>query len=218
MSKDARAELIQALATFGFEVESDATSTLMALLPLTIFAKPDKVLTAFVGRIEGSTVRAFHYAHTYQDHDGSFRSAEEFLIVAQHPMIRGDARISPDAKAFGGAAALIDTLLWIPPFTLIKAIQYLMGPGEPDRVVGSEEFDRLYRVYAASDAAAREAIPEALRAMLVQLRFQGRIELRAGALLYTVNGVTRLERERVLQAFSYAAPLLSAAASSAAYR
>lgn len=218
MSKDARAESIQALAAFGFEVDPDATSTLMAWSPMSIFAKPDKVLTAFVGRIEASTVRAFHYAYAYQDADGAFRSAEEFLIVAQHPMIRGGARISPDAKAFGGMAALIDTLLWIPPFTLIKALQYLMGPGEPDRIVGSEEFDRLYRIHAASDAAAREAIPEALRAMLVQLRFQGRIELHAGAMLYTVNGVTRLEKERVLQAFSYAAPLVSAAVSGAAYR
>ena len=221
MSKqgDALTEAREALRAYGFEVETEAASALSPWLPLKAFAKPDKVTLTATGRIESSEVSAFQYTYTYTDHEGQVRSAEELLVVAQHPRIRGGARIAPDAKNWGGIAAFIDAVLWIPPFTLIKAMQYLVGSAEPDRTLGNADFDRLYLVYAESDEQARAAIPEALRAMMLKLRFRGRIELRPGAILYTVDGGVRFEKETLIRALGYAAPRVSAALEpGAAYR
>ena len=209
--RDPLAEATEALAPYGFDVEHRGATALSAWLPLGIFAQPDTLGPAAFGRIEASTVSAFHYSYSYTDADGQWHTADELLIVAQHPMIRGDARISPDAKEWGGVAAFIDAFLWIPPFTLIKAVQLLVASANPDRLVGDADFDRLYRIHAASDAEARAAIPAALRTMLLKLRFRGRIELRRGALLYAVDGATRFERETLIRVLGYAAPLVSAA-------
>ena len=209
----------EALRPFGFEVDPTGASAIATWLPFKIFHTPDAYGAAAVGRIESSTVGAFQYTYTYTDSEGHSHSAEDLLIVAQHPMIRGDARITVDAKEWGGLAAFIDVMLWIPPFTLIKAIQLLGTSHDPDRIVGDAEFDRLYRISAASDAEARAAIPQALRAMLLQLRFRGRIELRRGALIYALEGATSFDAETLKRVLGYAAPLVSAAVEpTAAYR
>lgn len=217
--QDEFAATVESLRTYGFEVEAQGATALSAWLPLSLFAKPDTLGSAAFGRIESSEVSAFQYMYSYGDGEGQVHTAEELVIVARHPQIRGGARIAPDAKNWGGIAAFIDAVLWIPPFTLIKAMQYLIGSHEPDRTLGNADFDRLYLVYAESDVEARAAIPEALRAMMLKLRFRGRIELRRGALVYAVDGATRFEKESLIRALGYAAPLVSAALDpSAAYR
>lgn len=212
-------EAREALRPFGFEVDPTGASAIATWLPFKLFATPNSVGAAAVGRIESSEVSAFQYEYTTTDSDGYSHSNIELVIVAQHPMIRGDARITVDASEWGGLAAFIDVMLWIPPFTLIKAIQLLGAAYDPDRVVGDAEFDRLYRISAASDAEARAAIPQALRTMLLQLRFRGRIELRRGALLFAIDGATRFDNETLIRVLGYVAPLVSAAVEpSAAYR
>ena len=209
----------EALGPFGFEVDPTGASAIATWLPFQLFAAPGVLGAAASGRVESSAVSAFQYAYTYTDSEGQSHTGEELLIVAQHPMIRGDARITVDAKEWGGLPAFIDVMLWIPPFTLIKAFELLRASHDPDRVVGDAEFDRLYCISAASDAEAHAAIPQALRAMLLQPHFRGRIELRRGALIYALDGATHFDKETLLRVLGYAAPLVSAALPpSAGYR
>ena len=212
-------EAREALRPFGVEVDPTGASAIATWLPFKLFAPPNSVGAAASGRVESSAVSAFQYAYTYTDSEGQSHAGEELLIVAQHSRIRGDARITVDAKEWGGLPAFIDVMLWIPPVTLIKAFELLRASHDPDRVVGDAEFDRLYCISAASDAEARAAIPQALRAMLLQLRFRGRIELRRGALIYALDGATHFDKETLLRVLGYAAPLVSAALPpSAGYR
>jgi hypothetical protein len=86
-----------------------------------------------------------------------------------------------------------------------------MNARDPDRTVGDADFDRLYRVRAASDSAAAHAITPALREVCVRLRFRGAVELRPGVLIYSPYE-HRLDEKTAVPALGVGAAFLAALA------
>ncbi|MFO0560840.1 MAG: hypothetical protein U0269_22675 [Polyangiales bacterium] len=110
------------------------------------------------------------------------------LAIVQHPALSATVDISADWKASTGGA-IANALLWIPPFTFVKAFQYMAEAKNPDHVVGQKEFDKRFVVHSPSEEMAREAISPALGELLVSEDFKGSFALRPGAALVRfVNG------------------------------
>ena len=131
-------------------------------------------------------------------------------MVAQYPRIEGGAAFGPELREWSDVARAIDALFWIPPFTFLKVFQWMQAQQHPDRTAGHGEFDRLYRVRAVSDAAAQRAMSPRLRETCVRLALEGTVELRPGAVLYSVRGCG-FDSEGMLRALGYAAPLMVSA-------
>lgn len=104
------------------------------------------------------------------------------LAIVQHPALEATVDISADWKATTGGA-IANALLWIPPFTFVKAFQYAAEAKNPDHVVGQKEFDKRFVVHAPSEAMAKAAISPALGELLVSADFKGSFALRPGAAL-----------------------------------
>jgi hypothetical protein len=200
----------QALAPSGFRLANERARELVAWTPLVLHATPETYSAAAFGRIEDAEVGVFDYGYSSTDAEGRTHSHDQLVVVAQYPRIEGGAAFSPDLREWSQVALVLDALLWIPPFTFLKVFQWLSAEQHPDRTVGHGEFDRLYRVRAPSDAAAQRAIPPRLRDTCVRLALQGTVELRPGAVLYSVRGCG-FDAEGVVRALGYAAPLMVAA-------
>lgn len=200
-----------AVAAYGFEVASPRARELADWAPFAIHATPERYEAAAFGRIDEAEVAAFEYLYSTTDAEGQSHSHSQLVVIAQYPRIEGGAAFSPEPREWSGVARAIDALFWIPPFTLLKVIQWLGESRHPDRQLGHAEFDRLYRVRADSDAAAQRAITPRLRDTAVRLAFQGNVELRPGAVIYSVAGCS-FDGVGLVRALGYAAPLVVAAA------
>jgi hypothetical protein len=173
-------------------------------------------VAAAFGQIEGHRVEAFEYLYSGSDNDGNTVQYDQLLVAVEHPWVQGDASFRPEQREWSTVAAALDALLWIPPFTFLKAIQLLNESRNPDRVVGHAEFDRLYVVHAASDEAARRAIPTPLRDLAVRIGFRGTVELRAGLLLFAPQ-LPRFDASSIVQTLGIAAALVGAFAAPASH-
>ena len=202
-------EAARAIAPYGFVTDPARASLLRNFQPLAELSEPDHYKIAAFGRIEDADVAAFEYAYSYKDSEGRSHSSTRLVIVVAHPMIAGSASLSPDGREWDAFQGVLDVIFWIPPFTFLKAIQLLNESRNPDIVVGHAEFDRLYLVHAASEAAAREAFTAELRDLLPRIGFRGTLELRPGYLLFTVHGA-RFDEQTLPNALGHVAPLLAA--------
>lgn len=198
-----------ALAPFGFVFRPDEAARVRRYLPLREASAPEHLVTACFGRIEDATVEAFEYESSSTDSDGNTSWSTSTLVAVHHPAIPGGASIHPDWPQWSTAAAVIDAVFWIPPFTILKLFQLAFAARNPDRIVGDADFDRLYVVHAGSDAEARAALTPALREALLRLRFRGTLELRPGALLYSPHDY-RFDAETAVSAIGVATVLLGA--------
>lgn len=207
--RDAR--LAAALAPHGFAVANERARELEAWAPLAIHAAPESYESAAFGRIENADVAVFEYGYSVEDAGGLRHPRSEMVVIALYPGIEGGAAFGPEPREWNEMTRAFDTFLWVPPFTFLKAIEWMEAQRRPDRTVGHGEFDRLYRVRAISDAAAQRAIPPRLRDTCVRLAMEATVELRRGAILYSVRGCG-FDREGVFRALGYAAPLMVSAA------
>lgn len=199
-----------ALAPYGFTVDLPSAAQIFEYRPLRVHATPETPVVAAHGRVGESTVSAYEYDYSRRDAEGNVSRSSELVVVAHHPRLLGGAAFVPEHREWNTTAQVLDVLFWIPPFTLLKAFEWLAESRDPDRNVGHAEFDRLYRVRAASDAAAQRAISPRLRETAVRLGFYGYAELRDGVLLYSVNRCA-FDGEGVVRALGYAAPLIASA-------
>lgn len=206
------AGVAHALAPYGFVVDARRAGQLRAYEPFTYFAAPEGYAAGVFGTIEGATVEAYEYDYTSTDSEQQVSHYSALAIAVHHPWVRGGASFGPEHKEWTTTGALLDALLWIPPFTILKVFQYAMENTNPDRTVGDADFDRLYRVRADSDEAAQRAIPPALRSLCVRMAFHGSIELHPGVLLYQPQAVSRLDPATVIPTLGMAAAFLGALA------
>jgi hypothetical protein len=199
------------IAPFGFVTDPARATQLATFLPLAELSNPERYCTAAFGRIEGADVAAFEYEYSTMNSDGSPCWYDTLLIAVADPRIEGRVSLRPDYPEWSTTNAVLNLVMWVPPFTVVKALDLLLQRRNPDRLVGHEEFDRLYVVHAASDADAKDAITPELCDLLPRLGFRGTLEIRPGLLLYTVRE-TRFDGETLVQALGYAAPLFAATA------
>jgi hypothetical protein len=209
-SRDDRlCEAAAALAPYGFRLDDSLAKGLRAYEPLAELEVPAHYVVGVSGHVEGIPVEAFEYEYATSIQDGSTTYGDQLVVAVQHPAIRGTASFFADPKQWSSAAAFVDAFLWVPPFTLLKAFQLLFESKSPDRTVGDADFDRLYVVHAASDEAARLAIPPALRAAVLRAGFRGTVELRPGVLLYAPS-TGRLDSDHAVGAIGLAPYFLGA--------
>lgn len=197
-----------ALAPYGFRLDPQRANNVLSYTPFAAIVAPSTCHMAVFGQIESARVEAYEYTYQSTDAEGGVTYADEFVVVVQHPWIVGGATFAPDLRAWGGVYSVIDALLWIPPFTLVKLVQ-LFGDKEPDRVVGHGEFDRLYKVRAASDDDAARAIPQGLRELFVRAQLRATVELRPGVLLYSLFD-HRLDDKTAVAAVGFAGAIIAA--------
>lgn len=218
--QERQAAAAAAVAPYGFRLVPPENERLkMQLAPFALHSSPDRCRATAFGKIDDADVYALDYDYSYRDADGNDQTSSQMIVAVYHPRIAGGAAFMPDMKHWSGVAAALDMMLWVPPFTFVKAFQLFLEAKNPDRVVGHAEFDRLYVVRAASDADAARAISPKLRETVVRLAFRGTVELRESLLLYSVQGCS-FDGEGLLTALRYAAPLTLAAMTDAgaAYR
>jgi hypothetical protein len=198
-----------ALAPYGMVMDARRAGELRQYEPFAELSTPSGYTTAVHGRVDDAPLEAYEYTYATTDSEGRRTYENEIAVVLRHAWIRGTASLRPDQKQWSSAAAALDVLLWIPPFTLVKAIQHLNESKNPDRTIGDVEFDRLYAIHAASDEAARQAIPPSLRSAILAVRFRGVIELRPGVLVYSPYGMG-LDERTAIKAIGFAAYFLAA--------
>lgn len=189
----------RALHPYGFTMDWRYAQGLRQYEPFAELHAPAEYITACFGTIEGARVEAYEYEYTTHRtiqtgpagpngmvHTMDVTERQTALaVVVHHPWIRGGASFVADLAAWGTLGSVVNALLWIPPFTIAKIAMALMDRKNPDREVGDAEFDRRYKVHAASEEAARAAIPPALREVCTHIDFRGAVELRPGLLIYS---------------------------------
>ncbi len=203
---DAAANVI---APYGFRFDDSAASDVQQYLPFREAPTPERYNTACRGRIEDAVVEGYEYAYSVDAGEAGPQWATHTLIVVQHRSIGGTASFAPDPKEWSRVAAALDWITWVPPFAVVKLIQWINESKNPDRNVGDAEFDRLYKVHAASDEAAREGLPPALRRAALKIGYHGSLETRPGLLLYSPVR-ERLDPETIVGAFGLGTLFLGA--------
>jgi hypothetical protein len=199
----------QVLAPYGFTLDRSRADGIRRYEPFSIFGTPSSYTACVHGRIDDVPIEAYEYDCTSSDSDGNTTYYDQLVVVVPHPNVEGSVAFDVDRRHWSGAAAVLDALLWIPPFTILKAIQLLNRAANPDRTVGHEAFDRLYVVRAESDEAAQRGIPPALRDAVVRLGFFGAMELRPGLIMYSLHG-GRLDANSAVSVLGLAPMLLAA--------
>jgi hypothetical protein len=188
-----RAERLEAAAHVlrgaGFAVEPARANALCTYAPFVLLPTPTAYVTSARGEIEGRLVELFEYESTSTESDGSSSQNTELVVVAHHRNIRGGACFAPDWPKWGGVAAFIDAIFWLPPFILLKAVQLAVRVANPKRTVGHEAFDHLFVARADSDEAARAAIPRALCDVVSGELLKVTVELRAGVMVFAPHGL-----------------------------
>jgi hypothetical protein len=124
----------------------------------------------------------YHGTGIHTEHERYTAHVSGTLAILQHPEVRETVDVLTDWRA-STAGAIVNALLWIPPFTFVKPFQYAALAKNPDREIGHEEFDRRFLVRAASAEAAQAAIHPALGELLVASDFKGRLSMRPGAVI-----------------------------------
>lgn len=208
------------VAPYGFRLVPPETERLkLQLAPFALHSSPIRCRATVYGKIDNAEVYALEYDYTSRDANGKRRTSSKLIVAVYHPGIAGGAAFVNDQTQSSSVLAAVDLLMWLPPFTFVKAFQLLAEQNNPDRSVGDAEFDQRYVVRATSDADAARAITPRLRETVVRLGFQGTVELRENLLIYSVHRC-RFDGEGLLTALRYAAPLALAAMTvpDAAYR
>ncbi len=118
--------------------------------------------------------------HTEYEHDS--RRVMGTLAIVQHPAVTERVDSLADWTATTGGA-IVNALLWVPPFTVVEAFQYAARSQNPDHEVGHEAFDRRFLVHAESAESAQRAVHPSLGELLVASDFKGRLAMRPGAAL-----------------------------------
>lgn len=203
------ASAARAIAPYGFRFDPSRASGLKQYLPLREAATPEHYVTACFGHIEDAAVEGYEYEYSSTDNEGNTSWHRKTLVAVQHPSIRGAGSICPDEKEWSTLAAAFDLITWVPPFVIVKIAMWINEGNNPDRTVGDAEFDRLYKVHAASDEAARESFSPALRRAALKIGFRGTLELRPGLLLYTPYRES-FDGETIVGAFGIATVFIAA--------
>lgn len=205
------AELSQALTPHGFMVQprSGGHEILSRFLPLKEFTAPEEYGSSVVGRIEGRDVGVTEYRYSSTDNEGNTSWSADYVAVVLDPNIQGVASIVNDWK-HGTGGKILNAALWIPPFTIVKAIQLIFDSQNPDLVLGHGEFDSRYKVHAESKAVAESVFHQGFREALLQMDFRGRLEVRHGAMLFALHD-TKFALDGLMKTLGHV-PLLLAAA------
>lgn len=199
----------EALRPYGFVVQRAFAEGLRAYEPFALFPRPGGYLVGAEGSIEGERVEAYEYTYPPPGPEGPTLTSTVLVVAVHHRSIRGAAAFAPVEREWSALASLIDTALWVPPFTFFKVFQLLEAQRNPDRQIGEGDFDRLYEIRAASASAAREAIPPSLVRVTLGMAFRGAVEVRPGVLLYSVPGA-RFEADGIVPALGIGAAFLGA--------
>jgi hypothetical protein len=197
------------IAPYGFRFDASRAADLKQYLPLREAAAPASYVTGCFGRIEDAVVEGYEYEYTSSDTDGNTSWHSATLIAVQHRAIAGTASFAPEWKEWSTVAAAFDAITWVPPFILVKIVQWLAESSNPDRTVGDADFDRLYKVHGASDEAARAGLPPALRSAALRIGFRGTLETRPGLLLYAPYGES-FDAKTIVSAFGIATVFIGA--------
>lgn len=203
-------EITRAVVPLGFTVlpEPAAFDYMKPLLPMQGHTTPDGYGIAVVGTIEHCNVQVISGEYSSRDNEGNEQWSDILLTIIEHPAVRATAIVHPDWK-HSTAGAIVNKLLWIPPFTIVKLIQIVFDNATPDLVIGEPAFDSMFKVNAESVELAQQAIPPALRRYLVESQFDGMIVTRPGAIVYRTNAA-RVDAESVLATLALATPLIAA--------
>jgi len=205
--KASRREAAAILERNGFVCDTPPKDALKPYQPW-IFQEPDLPTFHARGMVGGADVEIYHYdvERTGDDPSGEAGVLKtELLALVHHPLIAGEAKIQPDVGEWSKLAKVIDAVAWLPPFTVLTAaewgIRQVLGRNHPDRNLGHPEFDRLYLIHSPSDEIAARAVPPALRELLLRMKFFGKIELRQGLMMLTVEkaDLTILELGRLME-------------------
>jgi hypothetical protein len=201
----------QAVTPHGFTAQYRGASDgiLRRFMPLKEFSPPEAFEAAVLGQIEGRDVAVAEYATSSTDDEGNVSWTRSHLAVVLDPNFVGTASIINDWK-FGTGGAILNAALWIPPFTIVKAIQLIFDSKNPDHELGDRDFDKRYKVHAESAELAANVFHPAFRAAILQMQFQGAIELRHGAMLFNVRGA-KFDAEGVMKTLGHVPLLLHAA-------
>lgn len=203
-------EIARAVASLGFIVrpEPAAYEYMKPLLPMQGHNTPEGYGIAVVGEVERCNVQIITGEYSSTDNEGNEHWTEMMLAIIEHPSARGTAIVHPDWK-HSTAGAIVNKLLWIPPFTIVKFIQIIFDHATPDLVLGEPDFDAMFKVNAESVALAQQAIPPSARRYLVESKFDGMIVTRPGALVYRLDDA-KVDAAGVLATLAIAAPLIAA--------
>jgi hypothetical protein len=185
------AQIAQTLSPYGFSLQPErgAAAVLQGFTPFELFRAPESYSSVVAGQIDGRAVAVAQYEYTSTDNEGNTSTISEHITVVHDHNIRGVAGLATDwTKTAVGA--FINAALWIPPFTIVKAIQLLFDSKHPDREVGQADFDTRYKIRAVNDEVARTVFHPAFQQALLRCSFDGTLEVRHGALLYTLSGST----------------------------
>lgn len=203
-------EIRQVAATLGFEVVPPETAyaLLAPHLPKLEQKVPESYGIGVVGKVDGHELVVVTGEYTTTDNEGNTSTTDVLLTVATHPYIQGTAVMYRDWK-HSTAGAIVNKLLWIPPFTIVKMIQLVFDSQKPDLVIGDPAFDSMFKVHSESVELAQRGIPAAARRALVESNFDGTIVARPGVLIYQLDGA-RVDGESVRATIAAAGPLLAA--------
>src|SRR5947209_358717 len=102
----------EALRPYGFVLDVAYAQGLTHYEPLALMSSPSFYSAGALGSIEGARVEAYEYGSVTRDADGNVVYHSALAVAVHHPWVNGGAAFSPDDKEWGGAAAVLDTLLW----------------------------------------------------------------------------------------------------------
>lgn len=185
------------LAAFGLEPGPADASAFAALTPWS-FPTPVQCIACGTGAVGVHRVKVIAYEHMVFRTTADNRTVQEpevaIVIVAENPAIVGNVRIALDHQAIG---KLINMLMWMPPFGILRLFGLLHVGTKKDCRLGDRAFDERFYVHAENAAAAQKSIGAPLRAHMVSAAVMGVIELRDGVLLYRAEpdvGVRSLDK------------------------
>lgn len=203
-------EITRAVTPLGFTVlpEPSAWNFMKPLLPMQGHTTPEGYGIAVVGTVDNCNIQVITGEYSTRDNEGNESWTDVLLTIIEHPSARGTAIVHPDWK-HTTTGAIVNKLMWIPPFTIVKFIQIVFDRQTPDLVIGDPEFDSMFKVNAESVALAQQAIPPSARRYLVASNFDGMLVTRPGALIYRLDNAA-VDAESVLATLALASPLIAA--------
>lgn len=208
------AEISEAAAAHGFAVvpPNEAYELLAPHIPKLQQTVPDSYGVGLVGKVDGYELVVVTGSYNSTDNEGNVSTTDVLLTLLKHPYIQGTAVMYRDWK-HSTAGAIVNTLLWIPPFTIVKMIQLVFDAHKPDLLIGDAAFDDMFKVHSESVELARQGIPPGARRYLFEAKFDGTIVARPGVLIYQLAGA-RIDNESLAATIAAAPGLLAAFAPS----
>ncbi len=183
------AAINEALAPHGFmaQYQAGADEILRRFLPVKEFSAVEEFGSSVRAQIDGRDVGVAEYRYSTTDQEGNTSWSTTHVAVVLDPNIVGTASIVDDWKA-GTGGKILNAALWIPPFTIVKAIQLLFDSKNLDHQIGDATFDNRYKVHAETPELASHVFHPAFREAILQMDFHGALEVRHGALIFSVKG------------------------------